>query len=100
MVRRWGSRVDLRRVNFPCPNDELAEALRQIDSNLVVYTDKTVGIEDGRQISATCSRCLPTRRIDIKNRDFLASWEGSDNEWLLTEDKWAAEAFADDATED
>jgi hypothetical protein len=87
------------RICFPCPSDELADELRRIDKDLIVYTNKSVGMDDGRQID---SQVLP-RLADTENRhherNFLARWESSDIEWLLSEDKSAAEAFADVAME-
>jgi hypothetical protein len=84
---------------FPCPNDVLAEALRQIDRDIMIYTDKTVDLDEGRAISADELPLLADTRNRHQNRDFFASWEGSDVEWLLTEDKWSAEVFAEDAME-
>ena len=87
------------RICFPCPGDELANELRRIDRDLIVYTNKSLGMDDGLQID---SRVLP-RLADTENRhherNFLARWESSDIEWLLSEDKSAAEAFADVAME-
>jgi hypothetical protein len=90
----------ISRTNFPCPSDELAEVLRQVDKNIIIHTDKTIGIEEGRQISGHELPLLADTQNRYQNRDFLASWEGSDKEWLLTEDKWAAEAFGDEAMEE
>jgi hypothetical protein len=89
----------ISKVNFPCPSGELAEALRGIGHNLVISTDKAIGIEDGRQIDSTVLPLLADTENRYRNRDFLARWQGSDKDWLLTEDKWAAKALADDATE-
>jgi hypothetical protein len=87
------------RICFPCPSDELADELRRLDRNLIVYTNKSVGMDDGREIDF---QVLP-RLADTENRhherNFLARWESSDIEWLLSEDKSAAEAFADVAME-
>jgi hypothetical protein len=95
------SRDDLliSRVNFPCPSEELSEVLRGISKNIIIYTDKTIGIEDGRQIDSDVLPLLADTENRYRNRDFLAGWQGSDKKWLLTEDKWAAEALSDDATE-
>ena len=83
------------KIGFPCPSDELADELRQIGKNIIIYTDKAIGVKDGGQID---SRVLP-RLADTENRyherNFLARWQSSDIEWLLSEDKSAAEAFAD-----
>ena len=83
------------RIGFPCPSGELAEELRRIGKNIIIYTGKSVGVHDGPQID---SFVLP-RLADTDNRyheqNFLARWQSSDIEWLLSEDKSAAEAFAD-----
>jgi hypothetical protein len=42
----------ISRVNFPCPIEELSEVLRDIGKNIIIYTDKTIGIGDGRQIDS------------------------------------------------
>jgi hypothetical protein len=99
----WGAGPDdslVSRVNFPVPSDELAEALREIDKNLIIYTDKEIGIEDGRQISGQELPLLADTQNRYQNRYFLASWEGSDKRWLISENKWAAKALADDSTEE
>jgi hypothetical protein len=88
------------KVHFPCPNDELAEALRKFDKNMMIYTDKTVDLEEGQQLSAHELPLLADTQNRYQNRDFFASWEGSNNEWILSEDKMAAEAFSDDAMEE
>ena len=85
------------RVHLPCPSDELAEALRELNKNITIYTDKTVDLEEGRPIAAHELPLLADTNNRHHNRDFFASWEGSDNEWILSEDKVAAEAFSDDA---
>jgi hypothetical protein len=99
----WGVGHDdalITRVNFPSPSDEVAEALREIDRNLIIHTDKEIGIEDGRQISGHELPLIADTQNRYQNRCFLASWEGSDKKWLLSENKWAAKALADDSTED
>lgn len=87
------------RIGFPCPNDELADELRRIDRDLVVYTNRPVGLEDGQQLDSQGLSQL----ADIDNRrherNFLVRWEDSDIEWLLSEDKSAAEAFSNVAME-
>ena len=69
----------------------MAEALREIDKNLIIHTDKEIGIEDGQQISGHELPLLADTQNRYQNRCFLASWEGSDKKWLFSEDKWAAE---------
>ena len=36
------------KVHFPCPNDELADTMRPLGKNLMIYTEHEVGLEDGR----------------------------------------------------
>jgi len=90
----------ISRINFPCPSDELAEVLREVDKNLTIYTDKTIGIEDGLQIDSRVFPLLAETRNRYENRVFLASWQASNKKWLLSEDKWAAKALADDSMEE
>jgi hypothetical protein len=99
----WSAGLDdllISRLNFPCPNDEVAEVLREIDKNLIVYTDKSIGIEDGQQIDSQVFPLLADTQNRYHNRYFLASWQGSNKKWLFRENKWAAKALTDDSTED
>ncbi len=90
----------LGKVHFPCPNDELANVLRQMDEDLVIATDKPIGIEDGRRISGQELPLLADTHNRHQNREFFVSWEGDDDVWILSEDKDAAEAFSDDPMEE
>jgi hypothetical protein len=90
----------LGKVHFPCPNDELAGVLRQVDKNLIIATDKTVEIADGQRISRHELPLLADTQNRYQSRDFFASWEGDDNVWILSEDTVAAETFSDDAMEE
>ena len=99
----WSAGVDdllISRLNFPCPSDEVADVLREVNKNLVVYTDKSIGIEDGRQIDSQVFPLLADTHNRYENRDFLVSWQGSNRKWLLGEDKWAAKALTDDSPEE
>jgi hypothetical protein len=82
-------------IGFPCPAGELAEELRRIGKDIIISTDKTVGMDDGRQIDSLALARLADTENRYRERNFLARWQGSDIEWLLSEDKSAAEAFAD-----
>jgi hypothetical protein len=74
-------------VNFPCPSDELAPAIRRIGKDLLLY-DKTPG-------SRAHGESIDTARLDQfadvskrrRRRTFLLSWADSDIEWLLIEDE-------------
>jgi hypothetical protein len=74
-------------VDFPCPADELAPALRKIGKNLLLY-DKTPGstaqgevVESGRldHLADTYNR--------RHYKTFLLNWADSDIDWLLVEDE-------------
>ncbi len=89
----------LGKVHFPCPNDELANVLHQMEKNLIIATERTVGIEDGRRITGQDLPLLADTQNRYQSRDFFASWEGDDKVWILSEDTVAAETFSDDARE-
>src|SRR5437868_5457447 len=80
-------------IGFPCPSDELAEELRRIGKNIIIYSGKTVGMDDGRQIDSLVLPRLADTDNRYHERYFLAGWQSSDIKWLLGEDKSAAEAF-------
>ncbi len=72
-------------VDFPCPGDELAPAIRKTGKDLLVY-DKTPGSKArGERIGANRLAGL----ADTSNRKhqmiFLMTWSDSDEEWLLHE---------------
>jgi len=73
----------------------LAEELRRIGENIIIYTGKAVGMDDGRQIDSRVPPRLADRGNRYHEQNFLARWQSSDVQWLLSEDKSAAEAFAD-----
>ncbi len=74
-------------VDFPCPSDELAPAIRKEGKDLLVW-DKTPG-------STAHGERIGTERLaglaDFTRRKhqmvFLLAWSDSDNEWLLREDE-------------
>ena len=74
-------------VDFPCPSDELAPAIRKIGKDLLIY-DKTA-------TSKAHGEVLATERLDqladVNNRrrrkTYLLCWNDSDDEWLLMEDQ-------------
>jgi hypothetical protein len=86
----WSVDGDLRlmsKVDFPCPGDELAPALRKIGKDLLIY-DKTPG-------STVRGEILEPGRLDDladtnnrrHRRTFLLNWADSDEDWLLIEDE-------------
>jgi hypothetical protein len=77
-------------IDFPCPSDELAEAMRSVGKKILIL-DKTPGSH------AQGTRVIPEKLNDLADRDnrlgertFLCCWEDSDVDWLLCEDTVAA----------
>jgi hypothetical protein len=98
---RWWS-VDAdpllyRRLMLPCPADELAAALRQINKTLLVEDRRANPTGHGEQIVAKDLDGLATHLWDnvqsngtqpapAKNRIFVLCWEDRSDEWVLLED--------------
>jgi hypothetical protein len=88
--RWWGVDGDLRLtsiVDFPCPAEELAPALRKIGKDLLLY-DKTPGSQAHGEILD------PGRLDDLadtnnrrRRKIYLFNWADSDEDWLLLEDE-------------
>jgi hypothetical protein len=73
-------------VDFPCPSDELALAIRRIGRNLFVQ-DRTSfqggsEIVDPDKLNEFCNT-----EHNSGKKTLLLSWEKSDVDWLLIEDK-------------
>ena len=89
-----GDPLLMSEVDFPCPSDELAEAVRKLNKDVVVFT-KTRARKDLKKASGSADL---DGLADTKNprleKNILAAWKGSDIQWLLTEDKSMAEACA------
>jgi hypothetical protein len=74
-------------VDFPCPSDELAPALRQIGKNLLVY-DQTPGSEaSGENLDVAHLNDLADTKNRRRRRTFLLNWADSDEDWLLLDDE-------------
>ncbi|MBI1901983.1 MAG: hypothetical protein HYS13_12845 [Planctomycetia bacterium] len=94
------------RLAFPCPGDELATELRSIDRPLLVRSNdpsargQALGRESldphvtrlGDNLQMTGQRPLWT-----ENRVLFLSWKGSNEDWLLVEDKETSESSSEDA---
>jgi len=75
------------RVDFPCPSDELADAIRQEKRALhVANRDANPGAEDyalkGQDLDHLADTENPHR-----HRTFLFRWDGDTIDWLLSEDE-------------
>lgn len=74
-------------LDFPCPSDELAPAIRKIDKNVLIY-DKTLNsAAHGELIGEDKLTALADRTNRKSKMAFLLSWGDSDEAWLLLEDE-------------
>jgi hypothetical protein len=78
-------------VDFPCPNEELAEALRKHDNDIIVFAGNNVKIGVRADWDSLEIDDLTDTENRRKEKTLLAAWKGSDIEWLLSEDKEMAE---------
>jgi hypothetical protein len=98
-VDRWWS-VDgepflTRLMPFPCPGDELAAELRRIDRPLLVFDKSRNPEARGQVIGEDKLDELVDRLGDdvtTANRLLYLSWKGSDEPWLLVEDRETTES--------
>lgn len=75
-----------REVDFPCPSDELAEALRDHHVPLVVKSSGWIGPDARNQrIPETVLEDLPRPEGRQAARAFQLSWEDGGDEWMLCE---------------
>jgi hypothetical protein len=74
------------KVDFPCPGDELAPALRKIGKDLLLY-DRTPGsTARGQVVEADRLRELADTDNRRHRKTYLLSWADSDIDWLPLED--------------
>jgi hypothetical protein len=78
-------------VDFPCPNEELAEALRKHDNDIILFAGNNVKIGVRTDWDSLEIDDLTDTENRRKEKTLLAAWKGSDIEWLLSEDKEMAE---------
>ncbi len=86
-------------VDFPCPSDELAEALRKHENDITVFTNRKTQPSGGADLHSLDLDELTDTENPRKEKNILAAWRGSEIEWLLSEDKEMAEAARCTATE-
>lgn len=78
-------------IDFPCPNDELAEGFRKHDRNLLIFTKNLNTVNPHDNLRASDLEGLVDTDNPGREKYILAAWSGSDIEWLLSEDKDMAE---------
>ena len=85
-----GDPVLTGQVDFPCPSDELADAIRRVGMSLLII-DKTPGSKArGERIAPDKLDNISDRDNRLRERTFLCCWEDADVDWLLIEDTEAA----------
>jgi hypothetical protein len=87
-------------IPFPCPGDELAAELRRIDRPLLVF-DRTRNPEARGQVigEGKLDELVDRLGDDVTtaNRLLYLSWKGSDEDWLLVEDRETTESTREEA---
>jgi hypothetical protein len=74
-------------VDFPCPGEELAPALRKVGKDLLLY-DKTPGsTAHGETVEAGRLKDLADTSNRRRRMTYLLTWADSDEDWLLVEDE-------------
>jgi hypothetical protein len=86
-----GDPVLTSEVDFPCPHEELSEALRKHGGTILVFPRFPAKSKVGRDPGFLNLDDLADTENPRKEKKFLAVWSGSDIEWLLSEDKFMAE---------
>lgn len=74
-------------IDFPCPSDELAPALRKIDKPLLLRDGTAGSTAHGEEIASHSLDSLSDKNNRRRQRTWLLSWQGSEIDWLLIEDQ-------------
>jgi hypothetical protein len=74
-------------VDFPCPSDELAPAIRKEGKDLLLYDRTPASRAHGEPIAGEKLDGLADRNNRRRARIFLLNWIDSDIDWLLVEDE-------------
>ena len=79
------------KLSFPCPGDELADALRQIGRPLEVLHQKGMPRTRGETVtSAELDDLVETEELDTRVLQFR--WKDGQSEWILIEDEETSES--------
>ncbi|MEX2121410.1 MAG: hypothetical protein WD847_17585 [Pirellulales bacterium] len=80
------------RLDFPCPPDELAGALRKVNGDLLLLDSRDEPSAKGDMLTA--DQLDAVAYIDEHNdRVFQLSWEGTpETDWILIEDRETGES--------
>jgi hypothetical protein len=74
-------------VDFPCPSDELAPAIRKIGKDLLVYARNGNSTPPEQVIRADKLDELADRSNWQHRREFVFCWADSDIDWMLVDDE-------------
>jgi len=80
------------KLSFPCPGDELADALRQIGRPLEVLHQKGMPHTRGGTVtSAELDDLVETEELGTRVLQFR--WKDGQNDWILIEDEETSESY-------
>jgi hypothetical protein len=74
-------------MSIPCPTDELVPEIRKIGKKILVRDIHPGSQAHGDVITADRLNELADHTPKNRRRMWLFSWEDSDEEWLLVEDR-------------
>ena len=74
-------------LDFPCPSDELAPAVRHVGKDMLIYDRNHGSTAHGEKIDADRLASLADTSQRKGRMAFLLSWGDSDEGWLLLEDE-------------
>ncbi len=78
-------------VDFPCPSDELAPAIRKLGMDLLVYAPAAGATAQGQVICADRLNELADRSNWRRRRELVFCWVDSEVDWLLVDDEAVVE---------
>ncbi len=74
-------------VDFPCPGDELAPAIRKVGKDLLLHDKNPASKAHGEPIAGDKLDEISDTGNRRRQKTLLLSWVGSDIDWLLIEDE-------------
>jgi hypothetical protein len=74
-------------LDFPCPSDELAPAIRRVGKNLLLHDKNPASTAHGESVAADKLDDLSDTGNRRRKKTLLLSWADSDIDWLLIEDE-------------
>jgi len=74
-------------LDFPCPSDELAPAIRKIGKDLLLQDKHVDSSAHGEVVEGDQLDELSDTNNKRRQKTFRLSWMDSDEDWLLIEDE-------------